>query len=228
MKTIVRRILCILHQVRASPSQATVSLSGLPHVNHSKNPLYPRLGYSTDTSDGNTKVIVSYLSMNLATHSILFFSHLIFNTNLNVLKYEGFIWCYIYNWLVIIIFFSQLQYTCISFKIPCQYIFVQFTMIRKHLSLIHSKWQYLPIYGVYSVDRTCKYWIEKGWSIYGMDCIADKPSGCKSKTYCVATYLKCQSLCQISVSRGDWWTVQKPMCTETWNCWLLCLTYNKE
>ena len=106
MKTIVRRILCILHQVRASPSQATVSLSGLPHVNHSKNPLYPRLGYSTDTSDGNTKVIVSYLSMNLATHSILFFSHLIFNTNLNVLQeYEGFIWCYIYNWLVIIIFF---------------------------------------------------------------------------------------------------------------------------
>ena len=91
--------------VRASSSQATVSLSALLHVNHSKNPLYPRLGYSTDTSDGNTKVIVSYLSMNLATHSILFFSHLFFNTNLNVLKYEGFIWCYIYNWLVISIFF---------------------------------------------------------------------------------------------------------------------------
>ena len=77
-------------------------------------------------------------------------------------------------------------------------------------------------------NRTCKYWIEKGWSIFAMDCIADKPSGCKSKTYCVATYLKCQSLCQISVSRGDWWAVQKPMCIETWNCWLLCLTYNKE
>ena len=93
MKTIVRRILCILPQVRASPSQATVSLSALPHVNHSKNPLYPRLGYSTDTSDGNTKIIVSNLSMNLATHLILFFS-----------------------W--------------------------------------NSRWQYLPIYGVYSVDRT--------------------------------------------------------------------------
>ena len=107
MKTIVRRTLCIIHQVRTSPSQAAVSLSALPHVNHSKNPLYPRLGYSTDTSDGNTKVIVSYLSMNLATHSILFFSHLFFNTNLNVLKYEGFIWCYIYNWLVISIFFHN-------------------------------------------------------------------------------------------------------------------------
>ena len=53
------------------------------------------------------KVIVSYLSMNLATHSILYFSHLFFNTNLNVLKYEGFIWCYIYNWLVISIFFHN-------------------------------------------------------------------------------------------------------------------------
>ena len=37
-------------------------------------------------------------------------------------------------------FFSQLQYTCMSFKIPCQYIFVQFTMIRNvQQSLIDSK-----------------------------------------------------------------------------------------
>ena len=61
-----------------------------------------------DTSDGNTKVIVSYSSINLATHKILFFYHLYFNNNLtkqstgieilekaghrnpDVLKYEGF------------------------------------------------------------------------------------------------------------------------------------------
>ena len=33
-----------------------------------------------------------------------------------------------------------------------------------------------------------------------MSCIAGKPSSCKSKTYYVATYLYCQSMCQISVS----------------------------
>ena len=170
------------------------------------------------------KVIVSYLSMNLATHSILYFSHLFFNTNLNVLKYEGFIWCYIYNWLVISIFFHNCNIHVYHSKFHVN-IFLLIYYDQKTLEFNSFK---MTIYGVYSVDRTCKYWIEKEWSIYAMDCIADKPSGCKSKTYCVAIYMKCQSLCQISVSRGDWWAVQKPMCIETWNCWLLCLTYNKE
>ena len=85
--------------------------------------------------------------------------------------------------------------------------------------------KYLPIYGelhsvLYFIDKICKYGIKKGWSTYAMDCIADKPSGYKSKIYYAVNYLKSQSLCQKSVSRGDWWTVQKPMCIETLNCWL--------
>ena len=41
-----------------------------------------------------------------------------------------------------------------------------------------------------------------------MGCIADKHSSCNTKDYHVATL--CQSMRQITVLRGNRWTVQKP------------------
>ena len=123
--------------------------------------------------------------------------------------------------IMISIFFSQLQYTCVSFKIPCQYMFCLIYFDQRHSREFNSfKIKMFTnilrdTFCLYLVKRTCKYWIKKGWGIDTMGCIRDKPSSSKSKTCYLATYLSCQSTCQISVSRWDWWTGQKPMCTET-------------
>ena len=46
--------------------------------------------------------------------------------NPEVFKYEGFTYCFIYSWFVINIISHIIN---VSFKIPCQDIFVQFTTI---------------------------------------------------------------------------------------------------
>ena len=118
-----------------SPSQATVSPSALPQVNDLKfQSIIPTSRVlQENTSDGNTELILSfYLWILRQIKSFISVTYILRNTNLTkqstgikilenaghrnpeILKYEGFIWSYIYSWFVISIFFFTITiYMCV-------------------------------------------------------------------------------------------------------------------
>lgn len=132
-------------------------------------------------------------------------------------------------------FFPQLQYTCVSFKIPCQYWYfcpiyydqkysTEFNSFK--VKIFANIWR--VTFCLYVVQRTCKFWNKK-YIYYGLH---RKQAFQLQKQNLLCCYLLVVSkhvpkhVPNTPVSRRDWWTVQKSMCAETWNCWLLCLTCN--